>query len=114
MDTGSLLYEVDGIDKELARLRAKVRELNKRKKDLMVQAVENMKKSGETSIVHRDKTYFLEERQRHGRKTDKKKREDALVILADEGFHGDEANEMYEKLTGALRGPETKIYRLRK
>ncbi len=114
MDTGSILYEVDGIDKELARLRGKVRELNKRKKDLMDQAIDNMKDSGDTSIIHRGKTYVLEERPRHGRKTDKKKRDDALVILADEGFHGEEADEMYSKLTGALRGPETVTYALRK
>ncbi len=107
MDTGSILYEVEGIDKELARLRKEVRELNNRKKDLLTQAVNNMKDSGDTQISHRGKTYILEERSRHARKNDKKKREDALTIL------NDEAVEMYVKLTDALRGPETFIYRLK-
>ena len=114
MDTGSILYEIDGIDKELARLRKKVTELNKRKKDLMTQAIDNMHDSGETTITHRGKTYALEEHQRHGRKTDRKKREDVLTVLADEGFHGDEAEEMYNKFTGAMRGPETLSYKLKK
>jgi len=114
MDTGSILYEIDGIDKELVRLRKKVRELNDRKKSLMTQAITNMQDSGETSIVHRGKTYKLEERQRHTRKTDRKKKEDALLVLADEGFHGVEAEEMFDKLTGALRGPETINYTLKK
>ena len=114
MDFGSILYEIDGIDKELARLRKKTSELNKRKKDLMTQAIEDMKESGETSVVHKGKTYTLEERPKHGRKTDKKKREDTLSILADEGFNGEEAEEMYNKLTGAMKGPETVIYKLAK
>ena len=113
MDTGSILYEVEGIDKELARLRKEVRELNNRKKDLLTQAVNNMKDSGDTQISHRGKTYILEERSRHARKNDKKKREDTLTILNDEGFHGNEADEVYVKLTDALRGPETFIYTLK-
>ncbi len=113
MDTGSILYEIDGIDKELARLRKRMNELNKRKKDLMTQAVEYMKDTGETQITHRGKTYILEERARHIRKNDKKKRDDTLTILNDEGFHGDEADEMYTKITGALRGPEMIIYKLK-
>ena len=114
MDIGSILYEVDGIDKELARLRKQVTELGKRKKDLMSQAINILHESGETSITHQGKKYVLEERQRHSRKTDKKKREDALSVLADEGFHGEEAEEMYGKLAGALQGPETVIYTLKK
>nr|QBK87237.1 MAG: uncharacterized protein LCMAC201_01390 [Marseillevirus LCMAC201] len=113
MDTGSILYEIEGIDKELARLRKKVRELNKRKKDLLEQAVNNMHESGETQIAHGGKTYILGERSQHVRKNDKKKRQDTLTILNDEGFHGDQADEMYDKITGALRGPETITYTLK-
>ncbi len=114
MDTVSILYEIESIDKELSRLRKKVRELNQRRKELLDQAVENMREAGEESITHRGKTYVLEERQRRGRKTDQKKKQDALLVLQDEGFHGEEAEEMYNKITGAMRGPETIVYTLKK
>ncbi len=114
MDAGSILYEVDGIDKELSRLRKKMNELTKRKKELMVQAIDYMQESGETTIEHRGKTYVLEERSRHVRKNDKKKREDTMLILQEEGFDGVEAEEIYTKITDALRGPETRVYALKK
>lgn len=114
MDTASILYEIDGIEKELARLRKRVKSLNTRKKQLMDQVITNMKDSGETEVTIRGKKYYLEERARHGRKTDKKRKEDALHVLQEEGFQGHEAEEMYDKLTDALRGPEQTIYTLRK
>lgn len=114
MDTGSLLYEIENIEKELVRLRTSVKELNSRKKDLERQIIEIMQDTDEQSITHNGKTYTLEETQHRGRKADKKKREDALAILAAEGYHGEEAEEMYNKLTSALRGPENITFKLKK
>ena len=114
MDTGSLLYEIDNIDVEVSRLRKEMKKLNDRKKELMTQAIENMKNNGEETITHRGKTYVLQERLKHTRKPDKKKKEDAMLILQDEGFHGTEAEEMYNKITDALKGPEKTTYTLAK
>lgn len=114
MDIGAIFYEIDSIDKELVRLRKKTSELNKRKKALVTNIIESLQDSGENTVTHKGKTYTLEERQRFGRKPDKKKREDALSILADGGFHGEDADEIYNKLTEALKGPEIVSYTLKK
>ena len=113
MNTGALLYEIQNIDKELVRLRKRTRELNQRKKNLLNQAVDIMIESGETSFTYQGKTYKLEEHKRHTRKNEKKKHADTLDILNTEGFHGEEAEEMYEKLSSAYRGPEVVSYKLK-
>ena len=113
MNNGSLLYEIDSIDKELARLRKKIRDLGKRKKELTANVIENLKESGEVSVTHNGKTYVLEERGRHCRKSDKKKKHDAILVLQEEGFHGAEAEEIYDKITEALKGPEQTTFVLK-
>ena len=86
---------------------------SKIEKNLLNQAVDNMRGSGETTLVHQGKTYKLEEHTHHVRKNDRKKREDTVSILNDEGFHGEEAEDMYEKILGAYRGPESVSYQLK-
>lgn len=114
MDVGSMLYEIDEIDKELVRLRKVMRELGDRKKQLTTKTIDTLKEKGETEYTHNGKKYMLEERVTHVRKTDKKKRQDAISILQEEGYETHEAEEMYEKITGALKGPETNIVTLKK
>jgi hypothetical protein len=113
MNIGDCLYEIQSIDKELVRLRKKTRELGSRKKNLLNQIVEGMKETGDTEIIHKGKTFTLEEQLRHTRKNDKKRKEDIMELLNGEGFQGTEAEEMYEKISGAMRGPETKVYKLK-
>ena len=114
MDVGSMLYEIDEIDKELTRLRKVTRDLSTRRKDLMNKTIEKLRERGDTEYTHNGKKYILEERVKHIRKPDKKKRQDAISILQDEGFENHEAEEMYEKITVALRGPETNVVTLKR
>ncbi len=114
MNTGGFLYEVQNIDKELVRLRKRIRELNQRKKHLLNQIIDTMKEYGETNFIYQGKTYKLEEHKHRIRKNEKQKHQDTLDILNAEGFHKEEAEEMYEKLLDAYRGPESVSYKLRK
>lgn len=106
MDSESLLYEIDNIDIEISRLRKNLKTLNERKKELTTQVIDNIQNSGQDTIIHGGKKYVLQKRQKHTRKPDKKKKEDTMLILQDEGFNGIEAEEMYNKITNALKGPE--------
>lgn len=114
MNIGSVLYEIQELDKELKRLRKKTTELNKRKKDLMNKAIESARKTGDTSVTFKGQTYTIEERSRHTRKSNKQKRKDTLNILQENGIEGYEAENMYKAIQGAFRGPEKVIYTLKK
>lgn len=113
MDIGSLLYEIDGITKELVRIRKTTKDLNTRKKNLTNQIISIMKDNGDDTLVHNGKTFELREIQRYGRKSDKKRHEDAIVVLQDEGINGDQAEDIYRKLSGVLKGPEITTFTLK-
>ena len=114
MDTDSILCEITTIDKELSRLHKDMRVLSTRKKNLISQAVENMQSMGQTRHDHAGKTYILEEKTLHTRKPTKKKHDDAILVLHEEGFDGTQAEEMYDKITNAMRGPTKLSYILKR
>jgi len=106
MNTDALLYEVQGLEKELIRLKKSVKTCNERKKKLMNKVIENMKANNEEKHVYNGKTYYVKELKIHSRKADKIKKKDALNVLVDEGVDGIGAEEIYYKLVDALKGPE--------
>jgi hypothetical protein len=106
------MYEVKGIEKEVKNLQKKVRELNKRKKNLLSKIIDQLQETGDETITYDGKTYTLTEQQRHTRKGDSKKREDAMGILQEQGLYGEEAEVVYSKLSGAMRGKEILTYKL--
>jgi hypothetical protein len=114
MDTQACLYEIDGIDTELVRLRKKVKVLNLRKKNLQAIVINNLKESGEEQYVHKGKKYIVEEQTRYSRKNDKKRREAALSVLGEEGIHGAEADDLYSKISSSFIGSEKVCYKLKK
>ena len=112
MNTDALLYEVQGQEKELKRLKGRVKTCNERIKDLMSQVYENMRQAGEEDHVYNGQTYHIEEKTVKTRKGDTKKRQDVLTVLNDEGIEGPDAEEIYEKVLGAMHGPETVRHRV--
>lgn len=108
-----MLYEINNIDKELTRLRKKTRDLNDRKKILSQQAITAMRENDELQIKSGGKTYRVEEKAQYSRKGEKKKKEDAIAILIEEGYSKEDAEEMYIKLSGALKGVTKTTYVLK-
>jgi len=113
MDTNSILYEVENLDKELLYLRNKISLLNKRKKKLLEDVITNMQELGEESFNYKGKKFNIVEKTKHVRKKNENKKKDTMNILRDEGINGDTAKEIYSKLTDALKGPVKIVYTLK-
>ena len=108
MDTSSILYEVENIDKEINRLKVKITGLNTRKKSLMNQAINNIKDS-DTDFFYNGKKISIKEKAVYTRKNEKRKKQDTLNILRDEGISNN-PDDLYNKITYALKGQQkTKI-----
>lgn len=113
MNTDALLYEVQGLQKELTRLRSQMKRHNARIKDLMNQVIDNMRANDEVEHTYNGQTYHLKENKVHTRKAAEKKKKDALLVLEEEGIEGPGAEEVYHKLVDAFRGPEKINYVLK-
>lgn len=114
MDIKSFVYEITSIDKELKRMRGKMRELEKKRGALFDKTIALMKERGETQITINGQQYTLEERVVHSRKADKKKKQDAMTLLQEQGIQRYDAEELYSKLDKALKGQEKVTLRLKK
>jgi len=115
MNTDALLYEVQGLEKELARLKASTKICKNRIDTLMSQVVQNMRTNGIEKYTYNGQTYNLKEHKIHTRKKDVEKKKDAITVLQeDAGIEGQGAEEVYNKLVNALRGPEKVSYVLKK
>lgn len=114
MDAGAALYEVEQIDKELVILRKRTKELTARKKHLVMCAINNMLATEQSQIRYGNKTFVLKEQTRFARKATTQKRKDALSVLCEEGIYGDEAEQLYSRLTKALKGEQRIEYTIHK
>jgi SOS response regulatory protein OraA/RecX len=110
MDINSRLYEISSIDKELARLRKQVQDLNKKKKNITQNIIDSLLETGEKEVIYKNEKYVLEEKQHRSRKNDKKKHSDTIAILNEAGYYGDDAENIYNKLNTAFQGNEKKVY----
>lgn len=113
MDSGSMLYEVDNIDKELKRMRKKMKDLNTRKKELVNQIIEYMRENDKKEETYNGRKFILKEKPKSSRKAKQETKADIIAILNEEGFHGNEAEEMYNKIVSANKGPEEIVYELK-
>lgn len=114
MDIGGILYELDGIEKEIVRLRKKLSGLNSRKKELTTKVIDIMKENGDETTKYNGKTYTLEQKPRHTRKPIKQKMTDVISILEEQGIERHEAEDIYHHITDAMKGPEKVVYTLKK
>jgi len=113
MNVSTNFYEINSIDKELQRLRKQVQSLNKRRKQLVDKIIENLSQKGENEFTYKGEKYIIEEKHLRSRKGDKKRREETMSILNEVGYYGEEADEVYSKLSNAFQGPEKIIRALK-
>lgn len=113
MNTDALLYEVQSLKTEIDRLKKDMKRHNTRIKNLMDQVIENMLANDEHEHTFNGKTYKLNENTIHTRKTDDKKKKDALLVLEEEGIEGPGAEQVYNKIVDAFKGPEKTRYVLK-
>lgn len=104
------MYEVESINKELARLRKKTRELGARKRGLLDKAADNLIARDETRIEHKGKVYNLVEKKLTTRKSNKDKKADAMNVITHNGFYGRDAEELLDQISAAFKGPEQTRY----
>ena len=108
-----LLFEITSINKELKRLRKEMGALNVRKKELTNKVIQNLKDNGETEIVYDKVKYTVEEKVTHNRKGNKEKRKATLAILNEEGYFGENADDIYNQITEAMQGSEKVVVKLK-
>lgn len=113
MDIYSTLYELTGINNELALVRKRLGALNKRKRELTANAIEQMNEQGETQMVVNGQKYIIEEKQKRERKKSSALYNDTLTILNEKGIDKSEAEEIYKELSMVLKGSEKTIFNLK-
>lgn len=114
MEINAHVYEITSIEKELKRMRMKMRELDKKRRGLLEKTIKLMKDRGQSEITINGQKYSLQEQVIHARKGDKKKKQDAVTILEEQGIQRYDAEELYTKLDKALKGEEKVALRLKK
>lgn len=104
MDIGGILYEIDEIEKELARLRKTSSELSKRRKTLSEKAIELLKESDSRVYIYNGKQYSVSEKIKTLRKNKKVIRKNLIELFQEEGITGIDAEEMYKKVFETIKG----------
>jgi len=112
MDIGAIFYEVDSINKEIKRLRAEIKNLDKRKNQLLDDLIKNMQENDQTEFIYNGKCYKLEAKQLRNRKKVSEKRQDIMQVIYNHGFENEEAEKVYTEFVDSLRGETKTIYRL--
>jgi hypothetical protein len=99
--------EIEKLDKEMKILRDKIKNFQKRKKELHTEIVDELQENNKESWVFSGIKYVLEEKTIKGRKkeADKKKDINGLLQKLEDGELS--AEELYEQVLLAMRGPET-------
>lgn len=112
MDTASIFYELEKIEKELVMLRKKTADFNKRKKALTASLIETMRQTNKKELSYNGKTINLEERELHSRLSEKKKQAGVINVLKDNGVSADDS--LIKELVSVIKGPSKTVYAIKK
>jgi seryl-tRNA synthetase len=112
MNSEALFREIEGIDIERKRLREETQKLNKRREDYLNRIVEAAQQRGEETVTYKDKVYRIKPKKIYARKGNAVRRQDAVQAL--KNYVDDDAEQVYDDLTVALRGEEKIKYVLGK
>lgn len=107
MDTDALFREIEGIDIERKRLREQLKKLNNKRVDYINRLIDAAESKGADSLVYKDKEYPIKQKVVHARKAEKVRRKDVVATLTNY-LDNDDAEQVYEEVTSALRG-ESKV-----
>jgi len=106
----SLIKEMENLDKELKETRKKIQNLNKRKKTLKDQIVQNMIRSKEKKCTIQGKVYTVQEFERRTRKKESEKKQDVIDFLKD---YTNKPDELYNQIREKMRGKKQQTFVLK-
>ena len=112
-DINSYMYEINGLESEIQIHRKRLKQLVKRKGELLNKIVEQLEEQDEKQIVFKGKKYILEEKQKNNAKPKKKKKQDVLEVLSQVVEERHEAEEIYKQVENAMKGESKKVYSLK-
>lgn len=109
MNIDALFHEIEGIDVERKRLQTELRKLNKRREDYLNRIVEYAQQKNVNTVSYKNKTYSIKPKTVYARKGEKGRKKDAIDALS---LYVDknEAEQVYDDITTALRGEERTKY----
>ena len=99
--------EIEKLDKEMKLLRDKIKTYQKRKKELNCEIIDELQENDKDSWVYSGIKYILEEKTSKGRKKESDKKKDISQVLQKLEEGELTADELYDQVLLALKGPET-------
>lgn len=110
-------YEIEQLEKENKRLKAELKKIrdtmngnlkknNSRIRELEMQIIKGLQSKGKDSIEYKGKVYHARAKIRHVRKSEKVKKEEIMNVLKETGEDEEEIENIYDKLSKAMRGDE--------